>query len=55
MEELLTVQLTKQEVNVVLQMIDKTPITGTDGMRIVLGLDAKIRQTIQDAQKKGPA
>ena len=46
MEELLTIQLTKQEVNVLLQLLDKSPITGLQGMRIVLGMDAKVRKAV---------
>jgi len=46
-EETIVLKLTQQEVNVILQMIDKSPVTGTQGMRVVLGLDAKIRQAIK--------
>ena len=51
-EELLSIQLTQPEVNVILQFIDKSPVTGTQGMRVILGLDAKIRRAVE-AQIKG--
>jgi len=46
MEELITIQLKQQEVNVLLQLLDKSPITGLQGMRIVLGMDAKVRKAV---------
>ena len=46
MAELITIQLKQQEVNVLLQLLNKSPITGLQGMRIVLGLDAKVRKAV---------
>jgi len=42
----ITLQLKQQEVNVLLQLLDKSPITGLQGMRIVLGMDAKVRKAV---------
>jgi len=48
----LTLELTVQEVNVVIEMIEKTQVSGTAAMRVLLGIDAKIRQAVAAAQKK---
>ena len=42
----ITLQLKQQEVNVLLQLLDKSPITGLQGMRIVLGMDAKVHKAV---------
>jgi len=41
------IELTPAEVNAILQMIDKSPVIGVQGMRVILGLDAKLRQAAQ--------
>jgi len=48
----LTLELTVQEVNAVIEMIEKTTVSGTAAMRVLLGIDAKIRQAVAEAQKK---
>ena len=53
--ETIEVKLTQQEVSMILEMIDKSQVVGLNSMRVLLGLDAKIRQTVKEAQKEGPA
>ena len=50
--ETLDLNLTLAEIDIILQMIDKTQVAGTQAMRVVLGLDAKIRRAVE-AQIKG--
>ena len=38
------IELTPEEVNAILQMINKSQVVGVQGMRVLLGLDAKLRQ-----------
>jgi len=49
---MIEVQLTPQEVNAILQMIDKTQTVGVQSMRVLLALDAKLREAAQ-AQLQG--
>jgi hypothetical protein len=46
MEELLSIELNQQEVNLILQMLDKTQVIGINAMQVALALNAKIRQAI---------
>jgi ABC-type uncharacterized transport system ATPase subunit len=48
MNETITIELTQQEVNVLLQMLDKTPVTGIPAMRTVVVIDHKIRQKVAE-------
>jgi len=50
--ETLTLELTIQEINAVIEMIEKTQVSGTAAMRVLLGIDAKIRATAKEAQQK---
>jgi len=51
--ETLDLNLTLAEIDIILQMIDKTQVAGTQAMRALLSLDAKIRNTVKEAQIKG--
>ena len=53
--ESLDLNLTLAEVDLILQMIERTQVTGTQAMRALLSLDMKIRQTVKEAQKESPA
>jgi len=55
MEPIITLNLTPNEIDVILQMIDKTQILGVQSMRVMLALDAKVRQAVDTAQKENPA
>ena len=48
--ETLDVKLTMAEVNAILQMIDKTQTIGVQTMRVLLALDAKLRQAAQKTE-----
>ena len=53
--ESLNLNLTLAEIDVILQMIDKTQIMGVQSMRVMLALDAKVRRAVDAAQKESPA
>jgi len=55
MEPVITLNLTPNEISLILQMIDKTQVAGVQSMRALLSLDAKIRQAVDAAQKESPA
>ena len=57
MESVITLNLTPVEIDIILQMIDKTQVAGVQSMRALLSLDAKIRQAVDaaQAQKESPA
>jgi hypothetical protein len=46
MEDQVTVTLAPQEVNVILQMIDKTPTTGVQTMQVLLIVHQKLIQAV---------
>ena len=56
MEEF-TLKLSAGEIDIILQMIDKTQVAGVQSMRALLSLDMKIRQAVSEAQaqKESPA
>ena len=49
MEEFI-LKLNAGEIDIILQMIDKTQVAGTQAMRALLSLDMKIRNTVKEAQ-----
>ena len=52
METEFTLKLTASEIDIILQMIERTQVTGTQAMRALLSLDMKIRNTVKEAQQK---
>ena len=57
MEPVIILNLTPVEIDIILQMIDKTQVAGVQSMRALLSLDMKIRQAVSEAQaqKENPA
>ena len=49
--EALDLNLTLAEIDLILQMIERTQVTGTEAMRALLSLDMKIRNTVKEAQQ----
>ena len=49
--EALDLNLTLAEIDLILQMIERTQVTGTQAMRALLSLDMKIRNTAKEAQQ----
>ena len=54
MDEKLTITLEPQEVNAILQMIDKTPTTGVQTMQVLLTIHQKLIRAVNELNQRQP-
>ena len=52
MDEKLTITLEPQEVNAILQMIDKTPTTGVQTMQVLLTIHQKLIRAVNELNQR---